>query len=204
MAIRAITTLKNWFKTGCYPTEMQFGDLIDSFRHKSANIPAAEVDGLATQLNTMNGRIDTVTSNLATMQTTVENISTTPGGDGEDGAPGGFGTPTATVDNEVGTPSVEITASGPDTAKIFAFAFHNLKGAPGANGTNGTNGTNGESVVVTEHADNSVDDNIYKLNFTVNNTTVTTPNLMKAIADVDTVLQSIISTYTVTATENDS
>ena len=66
--------------------------------------------------------------------------------DGEDGAPGspgtpgapgaaaGFGSPTATVDANVGTPSVEISASGPDTAKVFSFAFHNLKGEPGSGG----------------------------------------------------------------------
>ena len=59
------------------------------------------------------------------------------GTNGQDGAPGaaaGFGTPTATVDANVGTPSVEISASGPDTAKVFSFAFHNLKGEPGSGG----------------------------------------------------------------------
>jgi hypothetical protein len=60
-----------------------------------------------------------------------------PGSPGTPGAPGaaaGFGTPTATVDTNVGTPSVEISASGPDTAKVFSFAFHNLKGEPGSGG----------------------------------------------------------------------
>lgn len=60
-----------------------------------------------------------------------------PGQPGTPGAPGaaaGFGTPTATVDANVGTPSVEITASGPDTAKVFAFAFSGLKGEPGSGG----------------------------------------------------------------------
>ena len=57
--------------------------------------------------------------------------------DGEEGTPGtaaGFGTPTATVNSSVGTPSVTVTASGPDTAKVFSFAFSNLKGEPGSGG----------------------------------------------------------------------
>ena len=53
------------------------------------------------------------------------------GQDGTDGTSAGFGTPTASVDANTGTPSVTITASGPDTAKVFDFAFHNLKGDPG-------------------------------------------------------------------------
>ena len=48
----------------------------------------------------------------------------------------GFGTPTATIDDAYGTPSVTITTSGPDTAKIFNFDFKNLKGKPGIDGTN--------------------------------------------------------------------
>ena len=58
----------------------------------------------------------------------------TPGAPGAPGAAAGFGTPTATVDANVGTPSVEISASGPDTAKVFSFDFHNLKGEPGSGG----------------------------------------------------------------------
>lgn len=58
---------------------------------------------------------------------------------GPTGAPAGFGTPTGSAialsSDEV--PTIEVTASGPSTAKVFNFAF----GIPrGQNGTNGTNG----------------------------------------------------------------
>lgn len=66
-----------------------------------------------------------------------------PGAQGPAGAAAGFGNPTATVDAETGTPSVTVTASGPDTAKVFAFAFHNLKGEPGAAGAQGPEGPQG-------------------------------------------------------------
>lgn len=62
---------------------------------------------------------------------------------GPAGAAAGFGTPTATIDANTGTPSVTITASGPDTAKVFAFQFKNLKGATGAQGQKGETGDTG-------------------------------------------------------------
>jgi len=78
---------------------------------------------------------------------------------GEQGNPGhtgpaaGFGTPTATVDGNVGTPGVSVSASGPDTAKVFSFQFTNLKGAQGDQGIQGPEGPTGPagvtSVVVT-------------------------------------------------------
>ena len=53
------------------------------------------------------------------------------GRDGQDGAAAGFGTVTASVDANVGTPGVTVQTSGPNTAKNFAFQFTNLKGETG-------------------------------------------------------------------------
>ena len=47
---------------------------------------------------------------------------------GDKGDAAGFGEVTAEIDAEIGTPSVSVETSGPDTAKNFHFSFHNLKG----------------------------------------------------------------------------
>ncbi len=65
------------------------------------------------------------------------------GSSGVDGVSAGFGTPTASVDSTTGTPGVEVTATGPDTAKVFAFAFSGLKGEKGDAGEQGPQGPAG-------------------------------------------------------------
>ena len=65
------------------------------------------------------------------------------GANGADGAAAGFGTPTATVDNNTGVPSVTVTATGENTAKVFNFEFKNLKGEKGEKGDKGDTGENG-------------------------------------------------------------
>jgi len=50
---------------------------------------------------------------------------------GVQGEAAGFGNITATVDNNVGIPSVVVSTDGPDTAKNMTFIFRNLKGQDG-------------------------------------------------------------------------
>lgn len=67
------------------------------------------------------------------------------GQQGPAGAAAGFGTPTATVDQTTGTASVTVSASGPDTAKVFAFKFTGIKGEKGDKGDTGAAGAPGTS-----------------------------------------------------------
>lgn len=75
------------------------------------------------------------------------------GANGSAGAAAGFGTPTASVDTtDGGQLGVSITASGPDTAKIFNFVFHNLTSGGGGGG--GTTPTDTGKVMYSSQATN--------------------------------------------------
>lgn len=63
----------------------------------------------------------------------------------------GFGTISATVDNNVGTPSVTVSTSGSDTAKDILFEFKNLKGDPGSAGGGGSDMTAATGILSIEH-----------------------------------------------------
>lgn len=65
---------------------------------------------------------------------------------GDTGEAAGFGVPVATVENSVGVPEVTVSASGPDTAKVFSFAFTGIKGETGAQGPQGAKGEPGAGV----------------------------------------------------------
>lgn len=74
---------------------------------------------------------------------TEEQLTALKGPKGDAGASAGFGTPTASINNSTGIPSVAISASGSNTAKIFNFEFKNLKGNQGEKGDVGAQGPAG-------------------------------------------------------------
>lgn len=67
------------------------------------------------------------------------------GPQGETGAAAGFGTISASVDEDTGTPSVDVSTDGPSTALNIAFRFSGLKGATGEKGDKGETGEQGEA-----------------------------------------------------------
>jgi hypothetical protein len=46
MAIQTLNTIKNWFKTTLKPTQQQFWDTWDSFRHKHEKIPVRDIEDI--------------------------------------------------------------------------------------------------------------------------------------------------------------
>ncbi|MBB6499106.1 hypothetical protein [Pedobacter cryoconitis] len=46
MSKQSINTIKNWFKTGLKPSQLQFWDTWDSFWHKDQTIPSSAIENL--------------------------------------------------------------------------------------------------------------------------------------------------------------
>lgn len=137
-------------------------DLAEALDSKIGNVKAAA----GPNIGSVGTPSVTVTNNPTTHESTLtfNYLKGSKGDQGNAGTAAGFGTPTATVDANVGTPSVSVSASGPNTAKVFSFEFSNLKGVKGDkgdkgdtgnNGTNGTNGVGVSSVTMNYAASNS-------------------------------------------------
>ncbi|KQB39475.1 hypothetical protein [Flavobacterium aquidurense] len=63
MAIQTLNTIKNWFRTGLKPTQAQFWDTWDSFRHKYDKVPVKDVEGIDELLNSKTDQSDFKTIN---------------------------------------------------------------------------------------------------------------------------------------------
>ncbi len=110
----------------------------------SSGVSSALVNDLYINTNTWNVYQCSTAGNGSTAKWVYKgNIKGSTGAQGSAGVSAGFGTPTATIDENIGTPSVTVTTSGSNTAKIFNFVFKNLKGEKGDKGATGASGTRG-------------------------------------------------------------
>ena len=67
-------TLKKWFRTGAKPTEAQFAELIDSFRHVDEKLKVSDVENLAGLIGGKMERTETI-EEFASQSAAIEQLS---------------------------------------------------------------------------------------------------------------------------------
>jgi hypothetical protein len=115
--------------------ELDLGKVMGSKIHNVSAAPASSlglVDDWA--MNTTNGDVYEKTSNGWTLR---GNFKGPKGDTGNTGPAAGFGTISADIDANTGTPAVTVETGGTDQQKSILFHFQNLKGPKGDKGDNG-------------------------------------------------------------------
>lgn len=78
MATQSIATIKAWFTTGSKPIQNQFWDWIDSFWHKSDNIPMSQISGLDDALSGLPTQesVDALLGQISGLEISVDEAAT--------------------------------------------------------------------------------------------------------------------------------